>query len=418
MPQVATHPARNLEWAASFVRAPTLLANGAIDEATNVSLWRNRILMDKVFQESAVIKASGSGRPDDQLRAAQWAEQGRINELFYQKAVRDLDRHRGADDRATGDAAVTEATAGHDRGQEPPRGYTASASGRVQTGRHKDVRAAEAPSTTTPPRAQAAALRRSAGTEAQAVASGPSKCSTCHGPLESWYRLCPACGTSIKQAARSEAPEPAQFYQAESVASDISQQSHLSVADMLLDARQVEKEQAHATRAYLHKLNGIWMEQHMASAGARLDSFVNGTAAEKARGVGASSAKERRGTAAVLRPDRPPPEHWLLWEAGLTGLDLVGVGTIRTITTVAECDPPQAVADLTDKMVAVIDRAEAASSGFHGPSQRLALESPRSEAATTHVDEAPPRQNAEDKPMLEVQAILAQCISRRSRPLP
>ena len=74
----------------------------------------------------------------------------------------------------------------------------------------------------------------------------------------------------------------------------------------------------------------------------------------------------------------------------------------------AHCDPPQAVADLTDKMVAVIDRAEAASSGFHGPSQLLALNSPRSEAATTHVDEGPPSHKTEANPTQEVQAILAQ----------
>jgi len=256
---------------------------------------------------------------------------------------------------------------------------------------------------------------RNSGTGAITEEAATYKCSTCSGLIVGWFKMCPTCGTHVKKAALGEAPEQPEFYKAESVASGtMSVASQMSTADKLRAGRRLEKAQQQATQSaadrYMRMLQGLWMDQHMASAGARFDAFVNGTVAEQAQGVATARAKERLSTVAALRTDMLPPDHLLNWEVGLTGRDTANVGSIKQPPPVAPSGPLQAVVELTDKMVAVIDRAEAASSGYHGPSHRLAMEavSPRSEAATTHVDEGPPTDEALARPKTEVLAILAQ----------
>jgi len=361
-----------------------------VDEAANVRLWYNRVLMERVFQESAGIKARSTGLPADILLANQWDEQGRVNDLFYSKALRDLDKDRGADTRTIGGQAAAPNVLGpamHGHWTVGYKGQAASASGRVQSGRHSDARASMATAMNTPSAPQATAA---AASDAGAVtpSQGQARCGACNEPMANWFRLCPMCAHPAQRAGQAIIPDPPMSYKAppshqgaESVASRASQYSSLSVAERLRAARRVEKNQAAAVKACVAKLTNIWMEQDLASAGARLEAFTNGSAAERAQGVAAQNAKERRGLAAAIRPDKDPPEHWIRWESGLIRPAVVEVGVIRAATDQA-AHGPQAVGGLTDQMMAVIDRATApVPTGFHGPSQLITL-SPRSEATT------------------------------------
>jgi hypothetical protein len=142
LPHVANHPECNLAWAEGYVRAPNLVNGGAVDEAANAKHWRDRVRMEKVFQDSAATRAQATGHLGDLLLADQWREQGRVNDLFYSRALRDLDKDRGADARAIGGQAPTPTGTGPIMEPRPYVGYkgqAASASGRVQTGRHKGL---------------------------------------------------------------------------------------------------------------------------------------------------------------------------------------------------------------------------------------------------------------------------------------
>ena len=313
---------------------------------------------------------------NDLVLARQWYEQGQINEVFQLKAQKDLDKHRGADARAIGGPTLATSALGPaalPRWQEQRGGQAASAYGRVQSGRHRDFRAAS--SATAP--APAASSHDLSGSAMAAGSPGLIKCAQCNEPLGHHYRVCPVCAQPAHRTPGPQmAPDEPMFYRPESVASGGSQASRMSVADQLRAARRAEKGKQEAVRACMTRLMTIWLGQHMASAGARMDSFTNGMVAERQAGVAERNAKERSNMAAVARPDKEPPEHWVFWDDGLTATEEIGL--VR----------PEG---LTDQMVAVIDKAtEPTHTGFHGPSRRLAL-TPRSEATVQAFDGPCPR---------------------------